>query len=173
MIIRPADIDDAHAIGTIIVRSWQHAYSGILPADGLANLSIEERQQQWAGWLQAETNPMHTLVADIDGKVVGFSSWGPSSDDDEADDPTIMMLYSIYLLPDSKNKGIGAALLEAAEVEMIANGANIGSLHVLEQNTPTREFYERNGWRLVPDSARNEHFFGMDMITVRYRKQFL
>lgn len=173
MIIRPADIDDAHAIGIIIVRSWQHAYSGILPADGLANLSIEERQQQWAGWLQAGGNTMQTVVAEIDGKVVGFASCGPSSDEDEADDPTIMMLYSIYLLPDSKNKGIGAALLEAVEVEMIAGGAHIGSLHVLEQNTPTRDFYERHGWKLVENSARTEHYFGMDMITVRYRKQFM
>lgn len=173
MIIRPADIDDAHAIGTIIVRSWQDAYDGILPADGLANLSIEERQQQWAGWLQAEASPMQTLVAEIDGRVVGFASWGPSTDEDEANDPTIQMLYSIYLLPDAKNKGIGSALLEAAEVEMIAAGAHIGSLHVLEQNTPTRAFYERHGWKLVENSARTEHYFGMDMVTVRYRKQFL
>ena len=173
MIIRPADIDDARAIGTIIVRSWQHAYADILPAEGLANLSIEDRQQQWAGWLQAETRPMQTLVAEIDGQVVGFTSWGPSEDEDEANDPTIQMLYSIYLMPDSKSKGIGSALLEAAEVEMIASGAHIGSLHVLEQNAPTRKFYERHGWKLVDSSARNEHFFGMDMITVRYRKQFI
>lgn len=172
MIIRPADIDDAKAIATISVRSWQHAYADILPADGLANLSIEDRQQQWAGWLQAEGSPMQTLVAEIDGDVVGFCSWGPSTDEDESDDPTIMMLYSIYLLPDSKHKGIGAALLEAAEVEMIADGAHIGSLHVLEQNTATRDFYERHGWKLEENSARNEHYFGMDMITVRYRKQF-
>lgn len=173
MIIRPADIDDAHAIGTIIVRSWQHAYKDILPADGLSNLSIEERAQQWAGWLQAEASPMQTLVAEINQKVVGFTSWGPSSDDDDADDPDVVMLYSIYLLPDSMSKGVGSSLLEAAEVEMIAGGAQVGTLHVLEQNSATRKFYERNGWQLEENSAREEHFFGMDMVTVRYRKPLI
>lgn len=170
MIIRPADIDDAHDIGTIMVRSWQHAYTDILPQDGLANLSIEERTQQWAGWLQAETSPMQTLVAEIDGRVVGFASWGPSSDEEDADDPDIAMVYSIYLLPDSMSKGIGASLLRAVEVDMIASGAQVGTLHVLEQNTPTRRFYERHGWQLDDNSVRTEQYFGMDLTTVRYRK---
>lgn len=173
MIIRPADIDDAHTIATIHVRSWQHAYTGILPEDGLANLSIDDRAAQWAGWLSAESSPMHTLVAEEDGKVVGFSSWGPSSDDDDADDPDVVMLYSIYLHPDEMSKGIGSALLEASEVDMIAGGARIATLHVLEENTPTRKFYENHGWQLEDGSTRTEHFFDMNMTTVRYRKTFM
>lgn len=170
MIIRTADIDDAHAIATIHVRSWQHAYSDILPEDGLEALSIEQRATQWAGWLQAESSPMRTLVADNDGIVDGFASWGPVNETDI--DPTTMMLYSIYMLPESAGKGIGSALLEAVEVEMIASGAEMGLLQVLEQNTRTRTFYERHGWQLEPDSARVEEYFGMTMTTVRYRKSF-
>lgn len=172
MIIRPADIADATAIGTIIVRSWQHAYSEILPAEGLARLSIDERSQQWAEWLQAETQPMQALVADEDGQVVGFTSWGPSSDEDDAADPDTVMLYSIYSHPDWMHKGVGSSLLRAAEAEMIAEGAHEGVLHVLEENAPTRVFYERHGWYLEENSARSEHFFEMDMTTVRYRKHF-
>lgn len=171
MIIRPADIDDAHAIATIHVRSWQHAYTNILPEDGLANLSVDQRAQQWAGWLQDESSPMQTLVAEIDDKVVGFASWGPNADEDA--EPGSVMLYSIYVLPNSTSKGIGSALLEATEVDMIAGGATFGTLHVLEQNTPTRTFYEQHGWQEEPNSATVEHFYGMEMTTVRYRKSFL
>lgn len=170
MIIRLADIDDAHAIATIHVRSWQHAYRDILPEDGLNALSIDQRATQWAGWLQAESSPLRTLVAEVDDEVVGFTSWGPANEVDL--DPATLMLYSIYMLPESAGKGIGSALLEAVEVEMIASGAEIGALQVLEQNAPTRTFYEKRGWQLEPDSAQVEEYFGMVMTTVRYRKTF-
>lgn len=168
MIIRPADIDDAQAIATIHVRSWQYTYTDILPEEGLQALSIEQRTLQWAGWLQAESGPMQTLVAEIDDEIVGFVRWGPSSDDD-ADSSTVM-LYSIYVAPATVSKGIGSALLKAAEVDMIASGATTGTLHVLEENTSSRKFYERHGWQEEPDSAEVEQFFGMEMTTVRYRK---
>lgn len=171
MIIRPADIDDAHAIATIHVRSWQHAYTSILPEDGLANLSVDQRAQQWAEWLQEESSPMQTLVVEIGDKVVGFASWGPDTHDDA--EPGSVMLYSIYVQPDSTSKGIGTALLEATEVDMITGGATFGMLRVLEQNTPTRAFYERHGWQEEPDSAIVEQFYGMEMTTIRYRKSFL
>lgn len=171
MIIRPADIDDAYAIATIHVRSWQHAYADILPADGLAALSVDQRATQWAGWLQAESHPMHTLVAEIDGVISGFASWGPSSDPDAVAD--VPMLYSIYTSPDAMNRGVGTTLLHAIEVEMIADGATAGTLHVLAENAPTRAFYEHHGWLLDPGSEQTEAFFGMEMRTVRYRKGFL
>lgn len=170
MIIRPADIDDAQAIATIHVRSWQHAYADILPEDGLRALSIENRAQQWAGWLQAEENPLHPLVAEIDDDIVGFANWGPGQEMD--DDPSTVKLYSLYVLPDVKNKGIGSALLTAAEVDMIASGATCGYLHVLEENTSSRAFYERHGWQETPQSAQVEQFFDMEMTTVEYRKSF-
>lgn len=170
MIIRPADIDDAHAIATIHVRSWQYAYADILPREGLANLSIEQRTQRWAGWLQAESNPMRVLVAEVDDRVVGFASWGPHEEGDA--DPDSVMLYSIYLLPDSMHMGIGSQLLEAVEVDMIASGARHATLEVLKDNSSTRQFYERHGWEFEPDSESEQTFFDMDMITVRYRKSF-
>lgn len=168
MIIRPADIDDARQIATIHVRSWQHAYADILPAEGLAQLNVEQRTQAWAGWLQAETNPLHILVADENGEVLGFASWGASQDPDA--EPNSAMLYSIYLRPDAMHHGIGSQLLESTEVDMIASGATSVTLEVLVENETTRAFYERNGWQPVPDSESDETFFGMNMRIMRYYK---
>lgn len=168
MIIRPADIDDAREIARIHVRSWQQSYADILPAEGLAQLNEESRTVQWSAWLQAEANPLNVLVAEEDGEVLGFTSWGASREPNAS--PDTAMLYSLYLRPDSVHQGIGSELLQATEVEMIASGATSATLEVLVANTGTHAFYERNGWQPVPDSVTTEEFFGMSMEIMRYRK---
>lgn len=168
VVIRAADSDDALAIATIHVRSWQHAYAEILPAEGLKALSIEQRQHQWSGWLQSPANPMRVLVAERDDNVIGFASWGPNSDADAA--PDSVMLYSIYMLPKNMGEGIGSRLLRVAERDMATSGAEVCTLHVLVENTPTRTFYEHRGWNVEPGSEQQEKFFGMEMTTIRFRK---
>lgn len=168
MIIRPAERNDARAIATIHVRSWQHAYQEILPAEGLAKLSIQDRTDYWHDILSREDSPFHVLLAEQKGTVVGFASWGLSTEDDLP--PGSAMLYSIYALPEHMGKGVGSELLESLEVEMIAEGADIAVLWVLEKNSASRKFYERHGWILQPDSARQSTFFGMDMRIIQYRK---
>lgn len=168
MIIRQANPGDALAIATIHVGSWQHAYRDLLPVDRLAALSIPDREQQWHQQLD-QASPMRTIVADIDGAVVGFASWNtiPNSE------PVTAMLSSLYMAPAAMGHGIGSALLDQAERDMIAVGAALGTLHVLADNAPTRAFYERQGWSNVRESEQTEHFFGIDVRTVAYRKRFL
>ena len=168
MIIRQADIDDALAIATIHVRSWQHAYRDFLPGDQLASLSIAEREQQWKRHLDP-ANPVETVVIEGNGEVMGFASWAIIPDSQ----PVTAMLFSMYLDPAAMGKGYGSALMQAVEVDMIAAGSVVGSLHVLRDNTSTRAFYERHGWMAVPDSDQTETFFAIDVDTVVYHKHFL
>ena len=168
MIIRQANPGDALAIATIHVRSWQHAYREILPVDRLAALSIPDREQQWLGDLDPQV-PAVTIVAEVNNAVAGFASWNtiPNSE------PVTAMLSSLYMAPAAMGHGIGSALLDQAERDMIAVGATLGTLHVLADNAPTRAFYERQGWSNVRGSEQTEHFFGIDVRTVAYRKRFL
>ena len=168
MIIRQADIEDALAIATIHVRSWQHAYRDLLPEDQLESLSVAEREQQWTRHLDPG-NSTETVVIEEDGDIVGFASWGIIPDSQ----PVTAMLFSMYLDPAAMGKGYGSALMQAVEVDMIAAGALIGTLHVLRDNTPTRAFYERHGWQVVPDSEQTETFFAINVDTVVYHKHFL
>jgi ribosomal protein S18 acetylase RimI-like enzyme len=167
MIIRQADIEDALAIATIHVRSWQYAYRDLLPDHQLDSLSVPEREQQWLRNLDP-ANPVETVVIEEDGEVVGFASWGiiPKSQ------PVTAMLFSMYLDPSFMGKGYGSTLMQAVEVDMIAAGALEGTLHVLRENTPTRAFYERHGWQAVADSDQTETFFEIDVDTIVYRKAF-
>lgn len=163
MRIRPATPNDAETIADIHVRSWQHAYKGILDDAVLAGLDVASRVPGWRTRLSAN-DPLHTLVAERDGEVIGFAGFGSANEPDLPEGTP--MLYSIYLHPDSMGGGVGSALLQAAEQHM--HGA--ASLRVLTANAPTRRFYERHGWAAEPATERMEHWYGADMETIRYRK---
>ena len=49
MIIRDAELRDARGIAEAHVRSWQAAYATIVPDEDLAQLSVDQREQFWAG----------------------------------------------------------------------------------------------------------------------------
>ncbi|HEX2356272.1 MAG TPA: N-acetyltransferase, partial [Micromonosporaceae bacterium] len=45
--VRPATADDADAIAAVHVQGWQAGYAGIMPADTLAGLDVDERARRW------------------------------------------------------------------------------------------------------------------------------
>jgi GNAT superfamily N-acetyltransferase len=55
-------------------------------------------------------------------------------------------VVDVYLQPDWRNKGIGAALLEYAKAWAKERGLEYLELFVLEENAPGRRFYEREGF---------------------------
>ncbi|MCA9833677.1 MAG: GNAT family N-acetyltransferase [Thermomicrobiales bacterium] len=159
--IRQATLADAHAIATIHVQSWQHAYADILPAEALAALSVPEREAMHQRNLAR--SDAHYLVAERNGDIIGFATWGIT-------DMEGAMLYSLYMAPTAMGEGVGGRLLATAEDEMSHAGATAAILHVLISNLPTRRFYERHGWQLVPQSDQKEEFFGISVNTVTYHK---
>jgi hypothetical protein len=69
-----ADIGD---LARVHVQSWQAAYAGLLDADYLARLSVEERMLSWQRILAAGESS--TWVArDDGGRVQAFSATGPA-----------------------------------------------------------------------------------------------
>lgn len=85
-----------------------------------------------------------TWVAVRDGEVTGYAAL----DGD--------MLEHLYLRPDVRRRGIGTLLLD--EVRRHTPGGV--SLHVFQQNTEARAFYETHGFTVLDttDGARNmEH----------------
>ena len=72
--IRTAGPEDAGAIAYVHVESWRTTYAGIVPAAYLAGLDETLRTKMWSSWLGGETL---VLVAELDGKIVGFAHFGP------------------------------------------------------------------------------------------------
>jgi GNAT superfamily N-acetyltransferase len=137
------------------VASWRHAYRGLLPDEYLEKLSVEEREAQRLVWFADPVPRSGVLVAEVEGRIVGFASYGPSRDDDAP--ASTGEVPAIYVEPSAMRTGVGRALLEAATAELRSAGSTVATLWVLEANDPARRFYEKAGWRW--DGAVSQHDF--------------
>jgi ribosomal protein S18 acetylase RimI-like enzyme len=157
-------------MATVHVASWRAAYRGRLPDDYLAGLSVEERAGSWSGIL-ADPSPGHVIVVELGDRIVGFAHVGPSGDDDSL--PTTGELYTIYLLPDLWDQGLGRALMEAVLERLRADGYDAVTLWMLSTNDRARRFYLRQGWSQLSGQRTQEfggqvvtdHRFGRTLVT--------
>ncbi len=163
--IRPARAEDALAIATIHVKTWQHAYQGQIPDHYLSSLSIDTRTKTWQGWLTNPRPDTQVFVAEIDSKVAGFCGVGKSREADA--DETSGELYAIYVDSQRMNQGLGSALIEAGVAWLKHEGFKVATLWVLDSNHKARRFYERKGW--APDGkTRTETITDFTLQEVRY-----
>jgi GNAT superfamily N-acetyltransferase len=154
-VIRAARPEDARPVAEVHVASWRHAYRGLLPEDSLERLSIDDREATWLG-VFADPDPRSgAFVAEVEGRIVGFASFGPSRDEDAPD--RTGEVPAIYLDPAVLGTGVGRELFEAATMALRDAGFARANLWVLEANTPARRFYEKAGWAC--DGAVSTHMF--------------
>jgi GNAT superfamily N-acetyltransferase len=145
VLIRSATADDAAAIATVHVASWRSAHAHVLPAEYLDSLSVTERTESWRSILTDRAGS--TLVAEADGRTLGFASYGASRDEDAEDG--CMELYAIYLDPEAWGRGVARDLIRTVladvppEVRM--------TLWVLSENPRAHHFYRRHGFQ--PDGV--------------------
>jgi ribosomal protein S18 acetylase RimI-like enzyme len=127
-----------------------------LPAERLAQLSVERRAPQWRDW--------PPLLAESGDVVVGFVSVGASRDADADGE-----LFAIYVDPDYWGRGVGRKLMAAGEERLRELGHVEAILWVLADNPRARRFYERSDWQ-HDGTTRTIEIFGIDIAEVRYRK---
>jgi GNAT superfamily N-acetyltransferase len=141
--VRDATDDDARAVAEVHVASWHAAYAGLIPADVLAELSVEERAAMWRRTLR---DPAHHLLVLAAPGVVGFASCGPCRTDPDRGE-----LYALYLDPAWWGRGGGRPLHDAALDRLAAAGHRTAALWVLRGNARAIRFYRARGWG--PDGA--------------------
>ena len=140
--VRLAGPSDAASVARVHVRSWRATYEGLLPAEYLAALDVDDYAGRWERSLQSPFARGTVVVAEQDGQVVGFASGGPERDGDPRYDGE---LYAIYLLPDFQGRGLGRALVEAVAAALADRQLTSFVVWVLRDNTAARGFYERLG----------------------------
>jgi L-amino acid N-acyltransferase YncA len=168
VVIRDATPSDARAIAEVHVASWRWAYRDALTAEFLDGLSVDDREWEWDRSLVPDHPGTGTLVAQERDRIIGFSSFAGSRDDD-ASERTAEVL-TIYLLPDATDRGVGRKLFAATIDRLRAFGYDRATLWVLASNARSRRFYEKAGWAW--DGTMSEHRFDCaNLPIVRYAAQ--
>jgi len=129
-----ADAADVASIGKVAI---PETFRGIVDPVVLTNIveqsySIEALQNCIAHCRDA--SDAHFIVAEMDGRVVGFLHY-----DGEGPEPE---LHRIYIEPGLKRRGIGSALLRELH-ERLSQGASY-ILMVIAANLPAVTFYQRH-----------------------------
>jgi len=85
-------------------------------------------------------------VADVDGKIVGFSMADKSNG----------RLYALYILPEWEGMGIGKQLLQEAEQWLWQH--KLREIWLTTESRPTRAlgFYKHLGWEYRKNSGTND-----------------
>jgi GNAT superfamily N-acetyltransferase len=152
--IRTATVEDVETFVTMKNDAWRWAYAGILPAEHLAELTVDDQADAWrARFARSDRTDPWVFVAVDGGIVVGVSGAERSRDDDA--DPATGELGMLYLEPDHVGRGLGRALHDRALAALRDGGFERATAWVLEANTRGRGFYEHMGW--ATDGVRGDH----------------
>lgn len=154
---------DAAGVARVHVAAWQRAYTGLVDQPILDGLQVDDRTRTWREWITAslageptdtgladagEKHPHRLLVAELDGRILGWATVGPGRDDHSTQ---FGELAGLYVHPDHWSCGVGRALLDRAQQELTAAGWLEAYLWVLQGNKRAIDFYQRRGW--MPDGA--------------------
>jgi ribosomal protein S18 acetylase RimI-like enzyme len=142
MQVRPADLADARDAAAMVALLDAYATDprgggNPLPADVRARLIPGLRAFPTARvWLAFDgSQPVGVCVG-----FLGFSTFRALP---------LLNIHDLAVLPDQRGKGVGQALLAAAQAEAQAAGCCKLTLEVQEDNAPARRLYERFGFRDV------------------------
>ena len=170
-LIRVATEADARGVAEVVVLTWQVVYKGIISDEGLAGLSIHERERCWVPRLRGsdpDSSDGTTLVCEIGGKIIGFTTHRPCGDEDK-DRTSVGELVAIYLIPEYWGKGIGKQMLDEVMKHFQEQGVSEVSLWVIESNQRARRFYEIAGFQ-TDGVKKTEVKLGTSLVLVRYVK---
>ncbi len=145
MKIRRAKFSDIKDIAYVQVKSWETTYPGLLPDETIKSRTVESRTQKLTEfWPDLETSTKRcVIVAETEeGNIVGFVVGGRSFDNNL---PYEGEVYSIYIIKEYQNKGLGTTLMKET-VKFLENlGFKTMIVWVLEGNKQASLFYEKLG----------------------------
>ena len=141
---------------------WTDSYRGLLPDPYLDSLDPDACLDRWISGLLDGT-PLSVLVAELNGRVVGFASAGPSADPDAE---AAGEIWDLWVSENHRGHGVGRELLDEA-LDQLAVRHRAALVWVLAANTPGRTFYARAG--AVHDGlTRTTPVVGGSMTDARY-----
>lgn len=163
MLIREYKKEDLDAISKIHIDTWNSTYMDIVPDEYLKSKTYENQKKKWSDRLfcNIDTKEFMFVAENDKGDVVGFST-GSLNDLDGVFDSR---LYTLYILKDYQNKGLGKLLMKAVALKLKELGAKNMVLSAFAENKSCN-FYEHLGGKLGKKTVVN--IMGTDLIEVDY-----
>jgi ribosomal protein S18 acetylase RimI-like enzyme len=143
--IRPAQLADQAVLTELDAIAWS-------PESGFP--SVMAPDQRNATFFDAGNPPGDFIVAELDGRVVGYIRLKPPSKLPE--NAHVIQVQGLAVHPDARRRGVAAGLLDAAEETLRGRGIRKLTLRVLSTNQPAIRLYERQGF--VQEGALLEEF---------------
>jgi ribosomal protein S18 acetylase RimI-like enzyme len=140
--VRTADLADAHDAAAVLALLDAYATD---PRGGGEPLPDEVRTRLIPGLRAHPTSRVWLAFDDVQpvGVCVGFLGFSTFKG------LPLLNLHDLAVLPGQRGRGVGHALLAAAQAAAQAAGCCRLTLEVQEDNSPARRLYERFGFRHV------------------------
>ena len=132
--LAPEDIPEKAAVHA---QTWQETYRGLLPDE--LNDTITPR---FAEEVTRRLISLRTLVAKIDGRIVGYISWSDRCREHFSVNGAAE-IGNLYVLRDFQGRGVGRELLETALARI---GEQDVVLSAFSSNVAALGFYEHMGF---------------------------
>lgn len=133
---------DIPVIQKIATETWWPTYTPLLSKqqiDFMLNTLFSTEALQ-----KVMENGSHTFLLLYDNHgPQGFASYGL-----RPEDPTVVKLHKLYVLPENHGKGYGKMLIEEVKRRIKAGKIFTLDLNVKKDN-PARSFYEKLGFRII------------------------
>lgn len=136
MTVRPATSADRPQL-LALIRGYFEFYATPFPEPAKINALLDT--------LQADGRLGIQLVAESDGRLVGFTSLYACVDTLVAD--RILVMNDLFVEPGSRGSGVGAALLDGARAYAAESGYARLDWVTAHDNLGAQRFYERHGGR--------------------------
>ncbi len=143
--IRSAHWGDENILAYIQTESWKSAFSDILPAETLKQLTDMKRIEEMYSRVLSNPN-IHMSIEEIDGKAHCIAAWGKNRCNLGEN---VAELICIHSLPDKWHKGYGSIMMEKLLSDMKEQHFSEVILWVFEKNLSVRKFYEKHGFVLT------------------------
>ncbi len=113
-----------------VVELWQDVF-GYSAAHNAPNLAIDKKFAAGDGLFFVALNAQ-AVVGTVMAGYDGHRGW----------------IYSLAVVPEYRNKGIGSALMGHAERKLSSLGCLKVNLQIMDGNEPVQQFYQANGYQI-------------------------
>lgn len=162
-VVRHAIPNDAEGIGEAHAEAWRIGYGELVPAAQL-DPAVDLRLRMWARLIGDPAIGGTLLVAEVEGEVVGFTHFGPATENDQAGE-----VYGLYVHPSSWGTGPAQALMDEA-VASLAESFDLAILWTHSVAGRARSFYTKAGWTVTGTQRVGTTWDGLAFPEVEYER---